>query len=531
MRRIIIPLALILSFCFLTFVQAQDPRERRRAFVQDLLKGLIESQIEKPRPNVQPRPQPRPGNPPVVVETSREMIEARQYLANWNRACAELIQEIRVHEYESPKLRPLLADALKVKANIELLTRKAQIYPRVDPLIDDFRIIDQDWRLLSYRLKASGALSQECSRYVDQIGQLDTQLCGLFDVQPQLNRRELLRLASQLSSDYNHLLNDVYFVCRGQRGGQKLMDQGRKLQTMMAQVTALLPRANYDSIVEGYQQCIGEWKKFSRKLHRFQDERLRRSVADIEATGNLINEQLWLPVDIDREYYGSLIGSVERDAGKIFDSITMTELLKLKSPGDALNCAREFQIACGGFSQTLASGAPIEEVERGFRSFWGRWQTVDSLFHELHIPRVDHKLSDIEAAIVALRETFGDAPMMDHGMMLQLTGSLYANFQQLNNEIHRRVVQPRYDRNFHEQMCGGADQLAQSVNLINQRVVQGRINHQYRLGKNEYEQLFSQWNQLKRSMGRCKQDDRMVFSAYRRQIEPLMVKLQVVFTD
>jgi len=134
MLRMIVPLSLAFLIGFSSFADAQDQRARRRALVEDLLRGLIDSQVpdqpdprysqprqSQPRPGVPrvPQPRPRPTVKPVVVEVTPTMLTARKSFTKWNTACGQLITEIRQHEIESPQLRPLLGDALKVQANID----------------------------------------------------------------------------------------------------------------------------------------------------------------------------------------------------------------------------------------------------------------------------------------------------------------------------------------------------------------------------------------------------------------------------
>lgn len=540
--RLIVPLAIVLTFSGLSFVQAQDQRrENRRAFVEDLLKGLIESQTQprppNPRPNAQPnvpvQPFPRqpgqPGHPPVRVDVSREMLAARGHLKNWNKASGNLVQELRHHEYEAPQLRPLMADALKLHANIELISRKAQLYPTVTPLVDDFGLIDRDWRVLSHRLQQTAGLPPECSGIINTIGGYDTQLCSLFNVQPQIDRRELTRLSTKLRSDYDHLLQDVYYLVRGKQGGRELLTRGKNLQTMIAQFSALMGRSDYNTIVGSYQQCTNNWKAMSRELIRLRDDRLRHSIADIETTTNLINEQLWLPSSLDRQYLASMAGSVAQDTTRILDTITLSQLLATKQPVIVFNSAREVQAACANFSNGVSSGAPVEDLEWDFRLFEVQWDQMHHLFHEFDIPAVNNQLEEIQFSMDTLKQTFGDAPVMPPAMMAQLTANLDALCRQTSLDVHRRiVVGSRYDQGFHDSICDSADQLSRSASTLHHRVLR---NPNASLSRQDFNDMFVQWRTLKPMMNQCQEPDKLAFNQYRKQIEPLMVKLQVVFTE
>ena len=537
MERFIVPLSIVLIFTFLTFVQGQDPRrENRRAFVEELLRGLIESQTQKqaqqPHDYQHNRPgQPnfrQPRQPAVQVDVSRDMLTAREHLKNWNKASMRLVDELRYHQYEAPQLRPLMADALKLQANIELISRKAQLYPSVDPLVDDFGLIDRDWRVLSHRLKQTRGLPTECSTFISTISDLDTRLCGLLNIEPQIDRRELQRLATELRLEFDHLLQDVYYLVRGQQGSRKLLAKGKNLQMKIAQTSALVRQADYETIVKAYQQSTESWKKFSRQLHRLRDDRLRHSIAEIETIGKLIHEQLWLPVGIDREYLASMANSVTEHTRQVFDSISLTQLLAFKQPTDVIASAREFQEACNSFSSGISSGTPVEDLEWDYRLFEVQWNQLQLLLRQLKIVEIDHQIEEIEFSMDTLKRAFGDAPAMAPSVMNQLTADLDALGRQTSLDIHRRITSPKYDRRFHDNICNTADQFSEAANRIHQRA---RREPKANLTRQELNDLFVQWESLKSMMEQCRPQDKLAFAQYRSQIEPLMVKLQVVFAD
>jgi hypothetical protein len=94
------------------------------------------------------------------------------------------------------------------------------------------------------------------------------------------------------------------------------MLEGKQVQSMIGQASAMIGRGDYDTIVDAYRQCTTAWKKYSRKLLTMRDDRLRHSISDIEATGRMIHEQLWLPVELDREYLASMANGVSQNANK-----------------------------------------------------------------------------------------------------------------------------------------------------------------------------------------------------------------------
>ena len=65
----------------------------------------------------------------------------------------------------------------------------------------------------------------------------------------------------------------------------------------------------------------------------------------------------------------------------VFDSISISQLLTCKQPGNALSAAREFQIACTNFSRAISSGSPMEDLEWDYRLFDVQWNQVHEMLY------------------------------------------------------------------------------------------------------------------------------------------------------
>jgi hypothetical protein len=127
-----------------------------------------------------------------------------------------------------------------------------------------------------------------------------------------------------------------------------------------------------------------------------------------------------------------------------------------------------------------------------------------------------------------LKQTFGEPPVMDQYALSQLTTNLHALCKQTSKDVHRRITSRKYDNRFHDQICGAADQLSDSARQLHQRVLRKPNSI---ASRNELNDLFVQWRTLKPLINQCQEQDKLALNQYRSQIEPLMVKLQVVFAD
>ena len=144
------------------------------------------------------------------------------------------------------------------------------------------------------------------------------------------------------------------------------------------------------------------------------------------------------------------------------------------------------------------------------------------------VRKVDNRLADIDYAMATLRKNFGTRPVIDYNQLCQLTGNLGAMFQQASQSFRRYVVEPRYKPGFQTQICAAADACSLSARQLNQRLIR---NPKLVLKKQDLNTLFVQWRKLKPLINQCQGAELQRFQQFRSQIEPLMVKLQVVYAE
>ncbi len=506
----------------------EQQRQRRRAFVEDLLKGLLESQLDNNPKGMTPRP--GDGQPPFGipnVQPNKRMLDAREYFGAMSQTSNNLIGSLRQLESTSPSYRPMLADSLQIKAEIDALNQLANRYPDVQPLLPRFKKFDHDWRLLSYQLNQVGGLDNRCKRDIRRIDDYQAKLCGIFGVQPQIDRNRLVQLAASLNVSFEHLLQDIYYDMRAEPRMPTLIKQGRQLYVQINNSSTLINRGSYQQIVDAYRDCTTQWRKFNAQLGDFPSERIRRDIQSIDELGREISEQLWLPVEMDRSYIASLCKSINKDAEFVLENISMAQLLKSEAPGQLISAAREFQNNCNGFYASINSGKAREELRWEFQAFGTKWQALQVLMGQFDNPRIQRRLEEIENSMQVLTQTFGGGPVLTRHMLENILGELDDYVSDLSHEIHHLVEVPKYDRNFHNRICGLSDRLHDSIHKYRNQVLSRRKFDSNR----ELNQIFSDWSELKPLINQCQPQDRREINKFRSLIEPLMVKLQVVFVS
>jgi hypothetical protein len=505
-------------------------RANRRTFVEGLLRGLLESQLEQneqprqpgprptyPQPRVQPIPATRvPGRRPTPVATNGKIVTVRKALRDWSDECDHLIDDLRQLELNTPAVRPLLADALQIRVDIDLLGRQAASSPHEMYLAEDFKRVDREWRLLNYHVQSVPAAAQKCRQRIDSGTRFDEQLCQVFGVGPQFDDHQVLQLASQLATNLNHLAQNLRYEVREQPASRNMVRQCQVLHSIIQQSPSVIRRKDYDAVTKLYKNGLGQWRTLSREISKYPSQRLRHDVQDIETIGRQLQEQLYIPYQIDREYLAQLCGNVGVSSVNVFQQISLQDLLMMENPAEILLSAKAFQKQCERFSGSIRGNVNTDQLATEFAVFESNWNGMHAQCGTLTKPALKLEMDEINYSMQTLHEAFGSQPLLDHGSMLRVA----ADLEHLSHELENLAVGApsnisRPVKNFHKRCYD-----------LNERTLADRL---YDPKPSKLNQMFSSWGQFKNALRGYTGPNAASLNAYRRQIEPLMVKLQVVY--
>jgi hypothetical protein len=515
----------------LTAQVTQEQRDRRRQFVGDLLKTLIESQQDRDpvptqpgRPNLRPFPghDHRPTQP-----LTPNMISARAKMQAWERESDQFVNMLRMEEQRLPRVRPLLADALTTNASIKSLRANMGRVHSLDPLTDSFCQIDAQWRLLNHKLSQVNGLKSECVACIRRMATFDADLCGLFNVQPQFNRRELARYCNQMASSLQHLIQDVRYDMPGHPQFRVIISECQRLYARLNESGRLIERGDYDSITRIYQRSVKDWRKLKYKLIATPHGRIQRNVHRIESIGSHIAELLWLPADLDREYLRIVVQSMERDVSLAFQQVTLQDILNCKTPGAVLACANDFQRQCGRFSSKLKSNADVETLSWDFKQFSNQWRDMNTHLTGFSSPTISRAVGQVDTGFQALQTVFGDGPLIDRGTMIEICADLDQLSYRLQDVVLART-RNGYEPVFQSQICDLARAFQRSIHEMHEHSLSNRRHDAS--ASADVATALEVWSRLRPLLKKCKGEDRQVMRQLRARIEPLMVKLQVIFT-
>jgi len=397
-----------------------------------------------------------------------------------------------------------------------LLGRRAATAPHESYLVEDFVAIDREWRLLNHHLTNLPAALQQCRQRIDSFSRYDEQLCEVFGLGPQFDDHQLLQLASQLATNLNHLAQNLRYEVREQPASSNMIRKCQVLHSIIQQSPSVIRRKDYDAVSALYKDGLGQWRNLSREISKYPSQRLRHDVQDIESIGRQIQDQLYIPYEIDREYLAQLSANVGTSSGNVFQQISLQDLLAMENPAEILLSAKAFQNQCERFSGSIRSDANPEQLATEFAVFESNWSGMNSQCSTLANPALRLELDEINYSMQTLHEAFGSQPLLDHGSMLRVA----ADLEHLSHELENLAAGApsniaRPIKNFHKRCYD-----------LNERTLADRL---YDPKPAKLNQMFNSWRQFKQGLVGYNGPNAASLNAYRRQIEPLMVKLQVVY--
>lgn len=517
-----IPCFLIATLVMTSVTNGQ--RERRRQFVEGLLEGLIESQLEKLVEDDHNSGQPTRPVAPAPAEIQR----ARGELEHISGALRNLVNVLQAESYTSPAWRQPLAEAMHIKASVDGLYHNSVGVRDIRQLADAYVPVDQQWRTLAHQLSQARGVNRSVLAIVKEVDDHTTEMGMLLGLSPQLDRTELVRLSSTLTTEFRYLLDDISYEMRGHRNQAQFLRQGQQLLTQIRQATAWIDRGDYDSLVQAWKQGQAGWRSYAAELRQQGSERIRRDVMKIEQTGRQITQALWLPLPVDKDYLVHLVSSVETDVDHIMQAVSLKDLMALPNPGGVIRAASELQSSCGSFSQSIRNTSTIDSLVWDFRVFDVAWNDMVEQLRSINNGEVRRHLRDGTEAMALLTQSLGSGPQVSHAEIAQLVSEMGDLCNRTALFVNRDIlpsqqVDYRLKNSIQREVIG----LQNSVRNLHTRLID---HHSDQTMQQDLAVATTHWNQLKPLMTQCPESAQQVFRQLRGELEPLMVKMQIVYS-
>lgn len=451
--------------------RAQSDRERRREFVEGLLRTFVEAQIER-------HVGPRHPHPPHVkpARVSPDMNKARATLAGFSEESRRLLSALHADAGRVSTPRRHMGNAFRVNAAATALANQAAASGQLGELVEDVRILDREWRLMSHRLQQVEGLGEACRRSMQQLDRYDRELCALFGIQPQIDYRELLRTADSLATDLRYLVQDIEVELGRSSKYRVLVLEGRRVEQQARYLAdAIEEERPYDAIVVEFKKFHSAWQAFAAKLWTVNNRYLERSMRRIEEVDRQMHGLLLLPRPIDHRHLQHLTEVLTARVDDLFNKVTLSMLVELPGTENVLNTAGEFYGVCQHFADETKAKSPPEQLREEFQWIEEAWPALSGCFRNAKNAEVVNLLKEIEQTFLAMRDALYIQTVFDIRIAIQLAASLESLTEHLEADLRQSVANSsRYQPSFRAQAMKCCTDVKSAAHQLHEDLTGGR---------------------------------------------------------
>jgi len=502
------------------FAQTDDERrERRRQFMEGLLKTIVDSQLDDDD-RTDPRTPPRP----IPAET-QAMRTVRSDLASFSKETASLIGHLRHEERYTPAIRPIMSDALQLKANADMLVQKAQLIRDEKQIADDMRGLDQTWRSISHQLgqvNNLGAACRNCSARLDAYNQ---RLNSTLKISPQIDRSELFGLTMALAANTANVQEDLAIDMPPGRTRDQALAEARTLQSQIESAgEAVAQNMHYDEVIKRYKAASQSWRSFAPKARANPSESLNRNLRRLERLHRAMHQQLWLEEMLDTgaaAYYARVMNG---DLVALFDSLTVAEMMSLEEPADTFAAMKELGDLCDMFAKSAAGNASADDLMWDFRLLEVQWQQVRDQLNTTK--NAKQHLAMLDRSAIALKESLNVTDGQDSYEVENIAAEVDDLAVQLDRDLRTILSRSRsYSSQQRAQAAAVSHKFHDNAHRLRESLSRRAKKDQL---QRESQDLIRSWQDLVTELNRLTSQDRVQLAKTAEQVVPLLVKLQMM---
>ena len=493
-----------------SFVAAPTASAQPAKILDGLLQDLLESQVERRQPRQRDQADESllvPGRrsnrqvapdrvPPVVMTASRSYAEFAE-------DAGRLVRRLRSESRTIPGVSSQLDDVLTLETRARLMSQKFSRPQKEDFILDNIRALDRDWRTTAHRLERIRGLSDDCRRMVTSLNNLNQRTCGLFQLQPQLDRRALVRLVDSLAAELHHLERDVEYEVRSQSQVRRLVTRIRRAEAKIRLLSDSIADGDAaEIVVETFRQFLGEWKSLSQQLVAFHDRHIDRTIEQVRQINRQVQEHLRMSVGVDREHVQALAAGTREHVNELGDAYSLSMLWAMPNPEVVVKAARQLVIE----SQHLCEEVESDRTDEHLVEHWGRleqaWRTFEQHSQAVGSTRIRTLRRQISGNLEALRQTLGVQLMFDRSLVVRAVAELEGIAEQA--QLHIAHWQRRPGARFDAGLIRASDGLIQDIHHLHEAAAGSASRAELTLA---CQQLAQKWGQLRPLLMACRTID------------------------
>lgn len=393
---------------------------------QELILDLKRMLIESHRSQVAPREMdPTLTLPPSQSQASQELIQIRRFLPSVSQEGALLVDSLYSDLQRAPGIRSLLSDVFKLNAALTVLVERSKYVSDHEKIRPDLSALDRDWRNLSFRLSHVRGISKDSRAHIEKINKYKSQLSKALKIEPQLDSRELLRQADTVNVSIRILVDDIKIELEETGRLDPLLVEGRKIQKDARRFADMISgEAGYDDVVKTFRHFKSHWSRYAAKLESFGNRRVERGILRVHHSNHALHKLLWVPESSDWNQLSALTGMLTRDIEKLFEDLSLNQLISLSNSREVVRSASTCSRACkhldDGVTQKLK---PLDLADR-FEPVQKSWFTFANHMRQFKGSKVWASMKEMNETVVALREALQVQPGFDREQVAESAATL-----------------------------------------------------------------------------------------------------------
>ena len=435
-------MVLLLSLFHPAILQAQN-RDEGKEIVRGLLRGLVESQLDKIGPRggraeIAPPPSgPQPGQP------TAEMVRLRPLIASFAQESATLTALLNTDSRRSFAVRKPHADLLQLQTTAVVLQQKLDSERDHRNVVSHFAALNAEWKRISFSLQQCPDLSAPSRQAIDRLQQIDAQYCQILGIAEQFDNRELVRAADLLTTDLRTLVDEVKYAAIQAKDQRRLsatllrLQEQTQLFANMAAGNAALP-----AVVGEYQNLYTSWQGLRPELDQIPGRAISRTVSRMQETHQSLHGLLRLSTGVDNALIQQMSENMQRDMVELFRAITLEQMLLLRD-SRSISAAAD---ALLGTAQNLGDVIARHEDHNAVVEAWlyleEAWQLFVYYVGPIRDPGTMGRVDSLAQSVESLRNSLGVAVAYDPRMVSQEAVSLHALADQLQDSVRKWQAQP-----------------------------------------------------------------------------------------
>ena len=503
--------------------------QRGEDIAKDLLRALIESQLNKSRRNSggfgdQYRDPQVQGNPGQLA--SQEMMRLRPITASLAQESETLSALLNSDARQSFEVRKQLQPAIQMQATAAALQQQSEAQSNHLALLDGYRGLNNEWTALSYQLDQCRSLGPQTRECMKRIAGMHEQSCSIFGIQEQFNNVELTREAFKLTTYLGNLLEDIQATAprQGSSHGQILRSLGRISQesNYFAQlVSGGVPLAN---AVSEYQQMYKSWQSVENELNAYSGPSIARAMGRIRESHQTIHKLLRLKIGIDQKLVLRMVHEVDEKLTALFKSITLEEMMSLPDASMVTSAAD----TASGNIQNLDDIVHRHESAQAIAEAWvyanEAWDALAFYISASPNALTQTSIRSITQTMQSLKRTMGIAVSFDQGAMVKSVSSLENMAEHLVTTINRWYTHPG-DRN--PALVSQVQSLVDLSYQLEQALLSGHHGKAYTYNR-EIDGIIAVWQQIRPELAKCDTDERETLNHIIGTLTPELIRLRTM---